>query len=472
MIKNFVEGYQMYFGSATGTFRIVPAQNSETCGDYDPRRRPWFVAASSGPKDVVLVLDVSGSMNDYRRMDVAKDAARTVVETLSVADRFAVITFSDDATQIGGETGLIRARTDNKNKMIEHIKNLTVGRGETNFYNAFATAFDTIEQTIRDELTSECNVAILFMTDGKITAGPGEDREDEVISLVNKRIQNLETTFNQTTTIFTYSLGQKADYKVTKRLACETNGIWTEVGDFTNDLITAMSSYYKLFASGLGQGGNENWVAWVEPYKFSLGGKMGTTAAAPAYDRSVMPPLFLGVPAVDMYLDDYQQALGANVSSSSVLDRFILLSTANCPRIEMSQWGKQSKCNVCNHSEYTSIVPTQCLNQKDMPSDVWNNNEMHGKSYSEHACCLIGSTVSSGTCNIPPHPLPTGLIVGVTFGAFTFISLISYSIYVLKNLLFNHSSSINESMSVIATLENLTPLAPPFNPAFNATEDA
>ena len=50
-----------------------------------------------------------------------------------------------------------------------------------------------------------------------------------------------------------------------------------------------------------------------------------------------MPPLFLGVAAVDMYLDDYQQALGANVSSSSVLDRFILLSTANCPRIEMSQ---------------------------------------------------------------------------------------------------------------------------------------
>jgi len=30
---------------------------------YDPRFRPWFVEASSGPKNVVLLIDVSGSMN-------------------------------------------------------------------------------------------------------------------------------------------------------------------------------------------------------------------------------------------------------------------------------------------------------------------------------------------------------------------------------------------------------------------------
>ena len=25
--------------------------------DYDPRVRPWYIAATSGPKDVVIVLD-------------------------------------------------------------------------------------------------------------------------------------------------------------------------------------------------------------------------------------------------------------------------------------------------------------------------------------------------------------------------------------------------------------------------------
>ena len=40
---------------------------------YDPRKRPWYVAASSGPKDVILILDTSGSMRDYNRMVRHKD---------------------------------------------------------------------------------------------------------------------------------------------------------------------------------------------------------------------------------------------------------------------------------------------------------------------------------------------------------------------------------------------------------------
>lgn len=52
------------------------------CGADDPRIRPWYVAASSGPKDVVIVLDVSGSMSQYGRLDLAKEAAETVINTL------------------------------------------------------------------------------------------------------------------------------------------------------------------------------------------------------------------------------------------------------------------------------------------------------------------------------------------------------------------------------------------------------
>lgn len=55
---------------------MLPASREE-CYGYDPRRRPWFVAASSGPKDLVLVLDTSGSMNDYGRLDLLKEAAIT-----------------------------------------------------------------------------------------------------------------------------------------------------------------------------------------------------------------------------------------------------------------------------------------------------------------------------------------------------------------------------------------------------------
>ena len=49
--------------------------------------RPWYVStATPEPKDVVLVIDTSGSMK-YGRMEVAIKAAQTVVNTLSPDDR-------------------------------------------------------------------------------------------------------------------------------------------------------------------------------------------------------------------------------------------------------------------------------------------------------------------------------------------------------------------------------------------------
>jgi hypothetical protein len=58
-----------YFGDeATGLFRDFPGGwDSSTwrsgCGSYDPRVRPWYTTAMSPPKDVVILLDASGSMS-------------------------------------------------------------------------------------------------------------------------------------------------------------------------------------------------------------------------------------------------------------------------------------------------------------------------------------------------------------------------------------------------------------------------
>ena len=54
--------------------------------------RPWYVETSTPePKDVVIVIDHSGSMNDVHDtrslMDIAKDAALTVLNTMNPNDR-------------------------------------------------------------------------------------------------------------------------------------------------------------------------------------------------------------------------------------------------------------------------------------------------------------------------------------------------------------------------------------------------
>jgi Mg-chelatase subunit ChlD len=374
-----------YFAAHDGLFREIPAVHREKCGDYDPRRRPWFVAASSGPKAVVLVLDVSFSMltENTDRMAIAKEAARTVIETLTVADTFAVISFASNASQVGGDTGLIRATAENKNRTIEAIEQLKP-QGNTNFGSAFTAAFDALE---KNDILG-CNVAILFMTDGTITELPNAT---EVISLVNNRTEQLESKYGKKTTIFTYSLGKDADHNVTKTIACSTGGIWTPISDIDGDLISAMSAYYKLFALGLGAEENEDFVAWVEPYEYATGGMMGTTVSVPVYDRNVTPHLFLGVVGIDIYMSAIEQVLGENATSSTMLGKFVSRSTASCPKIELSACelealrfdasrlfggGENATCGeVCNSTNYAGIVPETCPFQSDLPTDLWDNSD-------------------------------------------------------------------------------------------------
>ena len=63
-------GYQ-YFGlQASGGYGQWPLTDLSTsgamCDSYDPRFRPWYASTATGPKDVVLVLDKSGSMGGSR----------------------------------------------------------------------------------------------------------------------------------------------------------------------------------------------------------------------------------------------------------------------------------------------------------------------------------------------------------------------------------------------------------------------
>ena len=79
-----------YFGSEQGVMTNFPAYDDPVkCDGYDPRFRPFYVeTATPEAKDVVLVIDTSFSMVGDK-LDTAKEAAKTVLDTLNPKDQVA-----------------------------------------------------------------------------------------------------------------------------------------------------------------------------------------------------------------------------------------------------------------------------------------------------------------------------------------------------------------------------------------------
>ena len=98
----------VYFGDdSIGLFRLFPGRYRDPagCGTYDPRIRPWYTNSMSPPKDVIILIDTSGSMRTNGALAQALDAARYLIEHFSPTDSFAVIAFGTRSTQIFPEEG-------------------------------------------------------------------------------------------------------------------------------------------------------------------------------------------------------------------------------------------------------------------------------------------------------------------------------------------------------------------------------
>jgi hypothetical protein len=211
--------------TSTNAARLVEAAGY--CNWQDPREESWYVSAVSGPKDVVIVLDMSASMsqcaaaggslvNCETRIEVAKVAARKVLETLSDRDYAQVVPFGSFASCYTGEDDvsynvndkctsddnkLLRMTSANRILLEQYLTELTVADAAgTGFRAGFEKAFDVLDRSVTDA-TSSCTKAVLFFTDG---AGTREgtastnsqtfvvNQYDALVSTINTR-NNVDT---------------------------------------------------------------------------------------------------------------------------------------------------------------------------------------------------------------------------------------------------------------------------------------
>ncbi|XP_069125986.1 LOW QUALITY PROTEIN: voltage-dependent calcium channel subunit alpha-2/delta-2-like [Argopecten irradians] len=180
-----------YFGSSVGIVRIYPGREWSTnfagfYNDYDPRVRPWYIAATSGPKDVVIILDCSLSMAG-EKFAIAKGVAKTVINTLTKQDYVNVICarashwdevgkwkyFSTDVLSCQTES-LVEATIAHRKDLIEKINKLKAG-GTSELEKGFDIAYDLLMGNAR----TGCQSVIVFATDGQemdgenVRCGPG-----------------------------------------------------------------------------------------------------------------------------------------------------------------------------------------------------------------------------------------------------------------------------------------------------------
>ena len=139
-----------------------------------------------------MVIDVSGSMTSNSRLQLARDAAFAVLDTLTWNDEIGFILFGTVVYEVYPIT---YCTDENRTLMQTWLTTHISARGLTNFIAPLERAFDMIESST----TSACTKAILFLTDGD-----AEFNEDNYEYVEEKCTDN-------NVVMFTYALGSGKD---------------------------------------------------------------------------------------------------------------------------------------------------------------------------------------------------------------------------------------------------------------------
>ena len=176
-------------------------------------------------KDVVFVLDTSGSMAEEGKMEKARAALLFGVRTLRDADRFNVISFAGEERLM--EAGIIQADERGRARGVQFVQSLRP-TGGTNINGALLAAVRQFEQQ------GDRPRILVFLTDGLPTVG--ETRAESIIA--NVREQRRESV-----RLFTFGVGYDVNTVLLDKLAAENGGA-SDYVEPKEDLEAKVSNFF------------------------------------------------------------------------------------------------------------------------------------------------------------------------------------------------------------------------------------
>jgi Ca-activated chloride channel family protein len=231
--KNNETDFQLFYGISKQDFGVSLVTYREPGKDgyflLSVSPRDDFAERELVNKDIVFVLDTSGSMADEGKMDKARKALLFGIRTLRDGDRFNVINFAGEEHLM--ERGLISADAAGKKRGEEFVNRLQP-TGGTNINDSLIASLKQFEKGDRPKM-------LVFMTDGLPTVG--ETNVERIIS-------NLKSEKTVDVRIFPFGFGYDVNTTLLDRLGAENSGISDYVQP-KEDLEIKVSNFFQKVSS-------------------------------------------------------------------------------------------------------------------------------------------------------------------------------------------------------------------------------
>ncbi|KAH3880377.1 hypothetical protein DPMN_004291, partial [Dreissena polymorpha] len=417
-----------------------PTNNAELGIDtFDCRVRSWYLMAATCPKNVIILLDVSGSMQG-QLMQIAKSTVKHILNTLDDDDYFNLILFSNTVRYIDGcfNQTMMRANIMNKEAVLDLVEEHKETKEKANFGLAFEEAFLLLKHVFREESERAypndlCNKAILLITDG-----------------VPEHYSNVFEKYNwpsKPTRVFTFLLGHEVgDTREVRWMACANNGYYSHIHSLA-DVQENVQNYIKVLSRPMVINRFHNLVfsSLYQDHMSHLNKDTGlqfmTSVAIPVFDtknETHGEGNLLGVMGTDIPVSSFKDLapsskLGANGFAFMINENgYVLLH----PDFKPSWKTSKLKANTMNPF-YRNIDLTDVFNpdNKDQFKDIidemlssttamgsfeninlWSHTDnmkrMVKRSYQIHYKRVLGANFSIGIA------LPATSLVNVTVGGF------------------------------------------------------
>ncbi|XP_053110985.1 voltage-dependent calcium channel subunit alpha-2/delta-4 isoform X6 [Hemicordylus capensis] len=244
-----------YFGSSSGFFRLYPGikwtPDENGVLSFDCRNRGWYIQAATSPKDIIIVVDISGSMKGLR-LTIAKHTIITILDTLGENDFVNVIAYNDYVHYVEPCFKGILVQADRDNR--EHFKQLVdelQAKGVGTVNKALTESFRILGEFRNAGQGGLCNQAIMLITDGAM-----EDYE-YVFKKYNWPDRKVR--------VFTYLIGREVSFaRNVKWIACNNKGYYTQISTLA-DVQENVMEYLHVLSRPMVINHDHD-IIWTEAY--------------------------------------------------------------------------------------------------------------------------------------------------------------------------------------------------------------